>query len=153
MSLQSVREFLAKHAADIEILQKETSTATVSEAAQAFGVMPGQIAKTLSLWCNDQVILVILSGQAKVNNQKFKSQFKTKAKFLTAEEVVEWTSHPVGGVCPFGLPHPLQIYVDVSLKQFDMVLPAAGATNAALRLNPDRLAELTLATWVDVASN
>jgi len=151
MSLQSVRAFLAEHAPDLEILEKSASTATVAEAADAHGVQPGQIAKTLSLWLKDEVVLLVLSGDARIDNQKFKTQFKTKAKMLDGDEVLEWTGHPVGGVSPFGLPRALRIFVDVTLKKFDDVLPAAGATNAAVRIAPDRLAQLVHATWVDVA--
>jgi len=151
MSLQSVRAFLAEHAPDLEVLETATSTATVAEAAAAHGVVPGQIAKTLSLWLKDEVVLVLVGGDAKIDNQKFKAQFKTKAKMLDANEVVQWTGHPVGGVCPFGLPRALKIFVDITVKRFDMVLPAAGATNAALRIAPDRLAQLVQATWIDVA--
>ncbi|HHO8101587.1 YbaK/EbsC family protein [Pseudomonas aeruginosa] len=153
MSLQSVRAFLSEHAPDLEILEKDTSTATVAEAAVAHGVEPGQIAKTLSLWLKDEVVIVVMGGNAKIDNQKFKAQFKTKAKMLSADEVVVWTSHPVGGVCPFGLPHPLRVFADVTLKKFDVVLPAAGATNAALRIAPERLAQLVQATWVDIAQD
>jgi prolyl-tRNA editing enzyme YbaK/EbsC (Cys-tRNA(Pro) deacylase) len=151
MSLQSVRAFLAEHAPDLEILVKPTSTATVAEAAQAHGVVPGQIAKTLSLRLKDAVILLMLGGDAKIDNQKFKAQFKGKAKMLNTDEVVKWTSHPVGGVCPFGLPCELKIFADVTLRKFDVVLPAAGATNAALRVAPNRLAQLVRAEWVDIA--
>ncbi|WP_020070577.1 YbaK/EbsC family protein [Paraburkholderia caledonica] len=151
MSLYSVRAFLSQHAPDLEIVEKPTSTATVAEAADAHGVSPGQIAKTLSLWLKDEVILLVLGGDAKIDNRKFKDQFKGKAKMLNAEEVVEWTSHPVGGVCPFGLPRELKVFADLTLKKFDVVLPAAGATNAALRIAPQRLVELVGAEWVDVA--
>jgi prolyl-tRNA editing enzyme YbaK/EbsC (Cys-tRNA(Pro) deacylase) len=151
MSLQSVRAFLAEHAPDLEIVEKSESTATVAEAAAAHGVQPGQIAKTLSLWVKDEVVLVVLGGDAKIDNQKFKAQFKAKARMLDADEVVWWTGHPVGGVCPFGLSHALKIFVDVTVKKFDLVLPAAGATNAALRIAPDRLTQLVQARWVDVA--
>jgi prolyl-tRNA editing enzyme YbaK/EbsC (Cys-tRNA(Pro) deacylase) len=151
MSLQSVRRFLAEHAPDLEIVEKATSTATVAEAAEAHGVEPGQIAKTLSLWLKDEVVLVVLGGDAKIDNQKYKAQFKTKARMLNADEVVEWTGHPVGGVCPFGLSRPLRIFADLTLKKFDVVLPAAGATNASLRIAPDRLAQLVQATWIDIA--
>jgi prolyl-tRNA editing enzyme YbaK/EbsC (Cys-tRNA(Pro) deacylase) len=151
MSLQSVRAFLAEHAPDLEIVETSTSTATVAEAAETHGVQPGQIAKTLSLWLKDEVVLVVLGGNARIDNQKFKARFKTKPKMLNGNEVVEWTSHPVGGVCPFGLPRALRIFTDETLKRFDVVLPAAGANNAALRIAPDRLVELVQATWVDVA--
>jgi prolyl-tRNA editing enzyme YbaK/EbsC (Cys-tRNA(Pro) deacylase) len=151
MSLQSVRAFLSEHAPDLEILEKSTSTATVAEAADAHGVHPAQIAKTLSLWLKDEVILLMLGGDARIDNRKFKDHFQSKAKMLNAEEVVEWTSHPVGGVCPFGLPKPLRIFADQTLNKFDVVLPAAGATNAAVRVEPDRLVRLVQATWVNVA--
>ncbi len=153
MSLQSVRDHLARHAPDLEIVEMPISTATVMEAAAAHGVVPGQIAKTLSLWLKDEVILLMLGGDARLDNQKFKARFLGKARMLTAAEVVERTGHPVGGVCPFGLSHPLKIFVDVTLKKFDIVLPAAGATNAALRVTPDRLAQLVCAEWVDVAKS
>jgi prolyl-tRNA editing enzyme YbaK/EbsC (Cys-tRNA(Pro) deacylase) len=151
MSLQTVRDFLSAHAPDLEIIEMPTSTATVPEAAAAHGVEPSQIAKTLSLWLKDDVILLVLGGDAKIDNQKFKARFATKAKMLGAAEVVERTGHPVGGVCPFGLPQGLKVYVDVTLKRYDVVLPAAGATNAALRIEPDRLASLVQGEWVDVA--
>lgn len=151
MSLQSVRAFLTAHAPDLEVMEKSASTATVAEAAAVHGVEPGQIAKTLSLWLNDEVVLVVLGGDARIDNQKFKARFKTKPRMLNASEVVEWTSHPVGGVSPFGLPRALRIFTDVTLKKFDVVLPAAGATNASLRVAPDRLAQLVQATWVDIA--
>lgn len=151
MSLQSVRAFLDECAPDLQIIEKSISTATVDEAAEAHGVAPGQIAKTMSLWLKDEVILVVLGGDARIDNQKFKAQFKGKAKMLSAEDVVKWTSHPVGGVCPFGLPQRLRIYADVNLKKFDVVLPAAGSTNSALRISPDRLALLVEAEWVDIA--
>ena len=151
MSIESVREYLSKYAPELEIIEKQGSTATVAEAAEAHGVAPGQIAKTLSLWLKDEVILLVLGGDAKIDNRKFKDRFKGKAKMLSADEVVEWTSHPVGGVCPFGLPREVKVFADVTLKKFDVVLPAAGATNAALRVRPDRLAQLVRAEWVDVA--
>jgi prolyl-tRNA editing enzyme YbaK/EbsC (Cys-tRNA(Pro) deacylase) len=96
----------------------------------------------MELLLKDEVVLVMLGGNAKIDYQKFKGQFKTKAKMLNVDEVVEWTSHPVGGVCPFGVPHALRIFADVTLKKFDVVLPAAGATNAALRITPERLVQL-----------
>ena len=151
MTLQSVRTFLSERAPDIEILEKPTSTATVLEAAQAHGVKPAQIAKTLSLKLKDEVILLVIGGDAKIDNRKYKDQFGGKATMLTADEVLHWTGHPIGGVCPFGLPQKLRIFADTTLKKFDVVIPAAGATNAALRISPERLVELVGAQWVDVA--
>ncbi|MGI4982775.1 MAG: YbaK/EbsC family protein [Janthinobacterium lividum] len=153
MSLQSVRTFLDERAPDIAILETPTSTATVAEAAQVHRVAPGQIAKTLALWLDDEVILLVMGGDARIDNRKYKDRFGGKAKMLNAEEVVTWTSHPVGGVCPFGLPGEPTIFTDVTLQAFDVVLPAAGAVNAALRIAPGRLAQLVNAEWVDIAQS
>lgn len=151
MSLQSVRAFLAARAPDIEILEATTSTATVALAAEAHGVAPDSIAKTLSLRLNGEPILLVMSGESRLDNRKYKDRFGAKAKMLGAEEVLEATSHPVGGVCPFGLPRPLRVYADVSLRKFDVVVPAAGSAHSAMRIAPERLVELTHAEWVDVA--
>lgn len=150
MSLQTVRQFFADRAPDIEIIELNQSTATVALAAAAHNVVPGQIAKTLSLKVKDEVILVVAKGDARLDNKKLKNAFGAKARMLSADEVVIWTGHPVGGVCPFGLENPLSVYCDVSLKTFDEVLPAAGAIHSAVRISPQRLAELTDATWIDV---
>lgn len=150
MSLQSVRQFLAEHAPDIDILELNQSTATVDLAAKAHNVEPGQIAKTLSLKIKDTIVLIVTRGDARLDNKKLKSTFGAKARMLSSDEVVNATGHPVGGVCPFGLETPLPVYCDISLKAFNDVLPAAGATHSALRISPDRMAELTAATWVDV---
>src|ERR1700730_16534847 len=122
MSLQSVKSFLSKHAPDLNILEKDTSTATVTEAAIAHGVEPGQIAKTLSLWLREEVILLVMGGDARIDNRKYKDQIGGKARMLSAEEVLEWTTHPVGGVCPFGLPSQLRIFLDQSVRRFSVVL-------------------------------
>ena len=151
MSLDSVRAFLAEHAPDIEILEATTSTATVALAAAAHGVQPAEIAKTLSLRLNGDAILLVMSGEARLDNRRYKDRFGAKAKMLDATEVLEATSHPVGGVCPFGLPRPLRVYADVSLRAFDVVVPAAGDTHSALRITPDQLVQLADAEWVDVA--
>lgn len=150
MSLHSVREFFASQAPDIEIIELSQSTATVALAAAAHNVEPGQIAKTLSLKVKDEVILIVAKGDARLDNKKLKSTFGAKARMLSSDEVVLTTGHPVGGVCPFGLENPLAVYCDVSLKQYQEVLPAAGATHSAVRISPARMAELTGATWVDV---
>ncbi len=151
MSLQSVRDFLAAHAPDIEILQATTSTATVALAAAAHGVEPASIAKTLSLRLNGEAILVVMGGMARLDNRKYKDRFGAKAKMLDADEVLAATSHPVGGVCPFGLPRPLRVYADLSLGAFEVVVPAAGDTHHAMRISPERLVQLAGAEWIDVA--
>lgn len=150
MSLESVRAFFSQQAADISVIETEASSATVTLAAEAHGVDPAQIAKTICVRVGDRVMLVVASGTARLDNRKSKDVLGGKPRMLDAEEVVAATSHPVGGVCPFGLPTPLPIYCDVSLKRFDVVVPAAGAINAAVRISPDRMAELVDAEWVDI---
>jgi len=150
MSIDSVRRFFAANAPDIAVMEAEQSTATVALAAAAFGVAPGQIAKTLSLRAGDCVFLLVTAGTARLHNGKAKAAFGGKTRMLAAHEVEALTGHPVGGVCPFGLSTPLPIYCDVSLKAFDEVLPAAGSGNSAVRIRPLRLAQLVGAAWVDV---
>jgi prolyl-tRNA editing enzyme YbaK/EbsC (Cys-tRNA(Pro) deacylase) len=150
MTVESVRAFLATHAPDIRTVELDDSTATVELAARRHGVQPAQIAKTLSLRIKDQVLLIVTSGTARLNNRKIKDALGGKPRMLAADEVVALTGHPVGGVCPFGLATPLPVYCDVSLQAFDEVLPAAGSTNSALRISPARLAALVAAQWVDV---
>ena len=150
MSLQSVREFFAARQLDIPIIELETSTATVALAAAAHGVEPGRIAKTLAFRLGDgRVIMLVASGDSRVDNRKFKTAFG-KGKMLAADEVGELTGHPVGGVCPFGLAQALPIYLDKSLQNFDSVLPAAGDIHTAVRISPAQLAVLTDGQWVDV---
>jgi prolyl-tRNA editing enzyme YbaK/EbsC (Cys-tRNA(Pro) deacylase) len=150
MSLDSVTAFFATHAPDITVERYAASTATVALAAEALGVEPGQIAKTLSLRQGDDVVLLVARGDARLDNRKYKDRFGQKARMLGLEDVERETGHPVGGVCPFGLARPLRVFCDVSLRDFDVVYPAAGAPDAAVRMTPDRLALLTNAEWVDV---
>jgi prolyl-tRNA editing enzyme YbaK/EbsC (Cys-tRNA(Pro) deacylase) len=150
MTVESVRAFFAAHAPEIVILETEASSATVDMAAAAHGVQPAQIAKTLSLRVKERTVLVVTSGTARLNNRKIKDVLNGKPRMLGADEVVALTGHPVGGVCPFGLATPLPVYCDVSLKRFDEVVPAAGSTNSALHITPQRMAELVNAEWVDV---
>ncbi|MBS8258624.1 YbaK/EbsC family protein [Roseibium polysiphoniae] len=153
MSLNSVREHLAEAAPELRVLETDASSATVELAAAAHGVEPAQIAKTLSFRLKDEVFLVVARGDARLDNKKAKAAFGGKVKMLGREEVEEITGHPVGGVCPFGLANPLKVYLDESLKAFDEVIPAAGATNAAVRVSPVRMAEITSGTWVDVCQD
>lgn len=150
MTVESVRSFLETHAPDIAIVELQASTATVEMAARGHGVEPAQIAKTLSLRIRDRTLLIVTAGDARLNNRKIKDVLGGKPRMLSADEIVAATGHPVGGVCPFGLPAPLPIYCDVSLKAFAEVVPAAGSTNAALRIAPQRMAELVGAEWIDV---
>jgi prolyl-tRNA editing enzyme YbaK/EbsC (Cys-tRNA(Pro) deacylase) len=150
MSLESVRAFFAAKAPDIAVVESPISSATVVLAAQAYGVEPGRIAKTLSLRIGERVVLIVASGTSRMDNKKVKALFGGKPKMLGLEEVTEITGHEVGGVCPFGLKTPLPVYCDISLKAFDEVVPAAGSTHSAVRIAPTRLAELVNAEWVDL---
>jgi len=150
MSLQSVRQFFADRAPDVEIIELSQSTATVALAAAAHHVEPGQIAKTLSFKIKNEVILIVAKGDARLDNKKLKAAFGAKVRMLSSDEVIVLTGHPVGGVCPFGLENPLAVYCDISLQHYQEVLPAAGATHSAVRISPQRMAELTGATWIDV---
>jgi len=150
MSLQSVREFFVSRRLDIPIIELDTSTATVALAAQAHGVEPGRIAKTLAFRLGGgSVILLVCSGDLRVDNRKFKDALG-RGKMLPPEEVALLTGHPVGGVCPFGLARPLPVYLDVALQQYEEVLPAAGDIHAAARMTPRQLADVTQGVWVDV---
>jgi prolyl-tRNA editing enzyme YbaK/EbsC (Cys-tRNA(Pro) deacylase) len=150
MSLESVRVFFADKAADIAVIESPISSATVALAAEAYGVEPGRIAKTLSLRIGERVVLIVASGTSRMDNKKLKARFGGKPKMLGVDEVADITGHEVGGVCPFGLKTPLPVYCDVSLKLFDEVVPAAGSTHSAVRIPPSRMAELVAAEWVDV---
>ena len=150
MSLESVRAFFAEKAPDIAVIESTQSSATVVLAAEAYGVEPARIAKTLSLRVGDRVVLIVAAGTSRMDNKKVKALFGGKPKMLGLDEVADITGHEVGGVCPFGLRTPLPVYCDVSLKAFDEVVPAAGSTHSAVRITPARMAELTAAEWVDV---
>lgn len=150
MSVESVRAFFAERAPDIEVIESDLSSATVTLAAEAFGVPPSHIAKTLSLRVGEQVLLVVTCGTARLDNKKARAAFGGKPRMLNADEAFEATGHRVGGICPFGLKQPLPVYCDVSLKAFDVVVPAAGSGNSAVRIPPQRMADLVNAQWVDV---
>jgi prolyl-tRNA editing enzyme YbaK/EbsC (Cys-tRNA(Pro) deacylase) len=153
MSLESVRAFFAENAPDIAVTESPASSATVALAAAAYGVEPARIAKTLLLRIGERVVLIVAAGTSRMDNKKLKALFAGKPKMLGVHEVADITGHEVGGVCPFGLKTPLPVYCDVSLKAFDVVLPAAGSTHSAVRIAPSRMAELVKAEWVDVCED
>ena len=153
MSLESVRTFFAEKAPDITVIESPDSSATVTLAAAAYGVEPARIAKTLSLRIGERVVLIVASGTSRMDNRKLKARFGGKPKMLGIHEVAEITGHEVGGVCPFGLKPPLPVYCDVSLKAFDVVVPAAGSTHSAVHIAPARMAELVAAEWIDVCQD
>ena len=150
MSVERVKEYLRHWNAQDRILELGESSATVELAAQALHCAPERIAKTLSFALPQGCLLIVAAGDARVDNAKFKSKFGCKARMIPPAEVEEKIGHAVGGVCPFGLENPLDVYCDISLQAYDEVLPAAGAIHSAVRISPQRMASLTSATWVDV---
>lgn len=150
MSVENVRNFFKERNLEDPVFELEDSGATVELAAQVIGVEAKLIAKTLAFKLKEKDILVVTRGDARIDNKKFRSFFKTKAKMLDFNEVEEITGHPVGGVCPFGLKNPLEVYVDVSIKDFDFVYPAAGSRTTALKISPENIRRFTNAEWVDL---
>lgn len=152
MSIQSVKAFFKEKGREQDILEYEESSATVQQAADTLGVIPGRIAKTLSFRGKDgEAILIVAAGEAKVDNRKFRDTYGLKARMLSPEEVLEQTGHAVGGVCPFGLKQELDVFLDISLQRFKTVFPACGNTNSAIELTIEELKEYSSAKeWVDV---
>ncbi len=151
MAIEKVRAYLAEHDMADRILEFEVSSATVELAAQAAGVEPERIAKTLSLHVSERVALIVAAGDARIDNQKYKAQFHTKAKMLKAEEAEQLIGHAVGGVCPFAVNDGCDIYLDATLRRFETIFPACGSANSAIELTPNELEELCApCTWVDV---
>ena len=154
MSIEKVRAYFAPMGREGDILEFPVSSATVELAAQAVGVIPARIAKTLSFLVDDRCILIVAAGDARIDNSKFKHLFRTKAKMPTQEQVTELTGHAVGGVCPFATPEGVDTYLDVSLKRFDTVFPAAGSSNSAIELTCEELERYSnAADWIDVCKN
>lgn len=151
MSIERVRAYFRTLGRENDILEFPTSSATVELAAQAAGVIPARIAKSLSFLVDDQCVIVVCAGDAKVDNSKFKAQFHCKAKMLSHDQVSELTGHAVGGVCPFALNPGVSVYLDCSLRRFDTVFPAAGSSNSAIELTCEELEQYSGSLgWVDV---
>ena len=150
MSAQSVRAWIAQNAPELPIIEVEGTTATVNTAAEALNVAPGRIAKTLAVRAGDQLFLLVARGDARLDNRKCKDEFGARPRMLGADETLELTGHPVGGVCPFGLKTPLPVYLDVSLRAFDIVYPAGGSLNTSVEIATERLFELVAERWVDL---
>ena len=150
MSAESVRAWIAENAPELPIIAVEGTTATVDTAAVALGVLPGRIAKTLAVRAGEHLFLLVARGDARLDNRKTKNAFGARPRMLGADETLELTGHPVGGVCPFGLKTTLPVYVDVSLKAFDVVYPAGGSLNTSVEVSTKRLFELVGDRWVDL---
>jgi prolyl-tRNA editing enzyme YbaK/EbsC (Cys-tRNA(Pro) deacylase) len=150
MSLESVRAWLAEHAPDLPLIEVDGTTATVETAARALGVEPGRIAKTLAVRAGDEMFLLVARGDARLDNAKSKKEFGARPRMLGADETFALTGHPVGGVCPFGLATKLPVYLDESLKAFDLVYPAGGSLNTSVKVSVERLFDLVGERWVDL---
>lgn len=151
MSLEKAKEALERKGFLDHVIQLEHSTATVDLAAQALGVEPGMIAKTLSFLQGEKAVLILAEGTARVDNRKYKDIFHCKAKMIPFEEVEQLTGHAPGGVCPFGANEEVAVYLDESLKKFPTVYPAAGNDHSAVRLTIEELEQASGARgWVDV---
>ena len=151
MAIDKVKAYFAEFGREGDVMEFPTSSATVELAAQAVGCEPARIAKTLSFAVGDRVALVVCAGDARIANPKFKAQFGTKPRMLPAEEAEERVGHAVGGVCPFAVNEDCDVYLDESLRRFDVVYPACGSSNSAIALAPDELVACTPgSTWVDV---
>jgi len=151
MSLKRVKEHLKKYNLEKNILEFATSSATVEQAANAIGCEAREIAKTLSFIVKDNPILIVTAGDVKVDNSKYKQEFGVKAKMLDKEQVEVIVGHAVGGVCPFGINEGVKVYLDASLRRLDVIYPACGSSNSAIKLTLDKLEELTnYPAWIDV---
>lgn len=152
MSLESVRSYLTQWNAEDRILEFPASSATVADAAKVLGCKEEEIAKTMSFKVEEQVVLVVMAGDVKVANPKFKAQFNKKPTMIKGDEVEALTGHPPGGVCPFGVNEGADIYLDESLKRFDKVYPACGSNNSAIEVTLQELEQFSqFKDWVDVS--
>ena len=151
MSIEKVRAYFQQFGIADRIREFEVSSATVELAAVAVGVEGARIAKSLSFKAGEDAIIVVAAGDAKIDNGKYKTQFRTKAKMLTFEEAHTLIGHDVGGVCPFGVNPEVEVYLDHSLRRFETVLPAAGSANSCVELTLPELERCAGAVqWVDV---
>ena len=151
MSIEKVKEYFRQYGMEDRVWEKEHSSATVEEAAEALGCEPQRIAKTLSFQAGDVVVVVVTAGDRKIDNKKYREQFGCKAKMLKFEEVEDLVGHAVGGVCPFAVKEGVEVYLDESLKRFETVFPAAGSSNSMIELSIEELERYSHSLqWVDV---
>ena len=151
MSVEQVREYLKRWNRDKDLVETDASTATVLEAAKALKVIPARIAKSISLKQGNAAVVIVVAGDMKLDNRKYKDRFGIKARMLNPEEALELTGHAIGGVCPFALPEGVAVYLDASMKRFDTVFPACGSGNSLIELTLDELDEYSQnREWVDV---
>ena len=157
MSIEQVRAYLKRWNRDKDIVEMDISTATVELAAAALGVIPARIAKSISLrgsGANSGAMIIVCSGDMKIDNRKFRSHFNFKPRMLNFEEAREHTGHAIGGVCPFALPPEVEVYLDSSMKRFQTIFPACGSDNSLIELTLSELEEYSQSRgWVDVCTN
>ncbi len=151
MSFEKAKNYLLDRGYEDRIREFDVSSATVDLAAVAVGTEPARIAKSLTFLIGENPIMILCAGDTKIDNAKFKALFKVKAKMMTAEQVEEMIGHKIGGVCPFGIRDNVKVYLDISLKRFDVVYPACGSSNSAVQLSCDELEKASeSAGWIDV---
>ena len=151
MAIEKVKAYLRNYGMEERVLELDMSSATVELAAQALHCQPERIAKTLSFLVEGRAVLVVAAGDAKIDNAKYKAKFAAKAKMLSPQEAEAMVGHAVGGVCPFGIPDTVSVYLDESMKRFETVFPAAGSSNSAIELNMEELMRYSRAKeWIDV---
>ena len=151
MSVQKVKEFFSNNGNEKQVLEFEHTTATVEQAAEAIGCEPRRIAKTISLWQGDTPVLIVMSGEGKIDNKKYKAEFSEKAKMIAFDEVEAAVGYAPGGVCPFAVKDGVRVYADVSLQKFDTFYPAAGSSNSAVEMTSRELERYAkIEKWVDV---
>ena len=152
MSIEAGRAYFRQFGMEDRVREFEVSSATVESAAQALGVEGARIAKTLSFMVGEQPVLILMAGDVKVDNPKYKAVFHTKAKMMTPEQLEEYVGHQIGGVCPFGIKDGVDVYLDESLKRFNTVFPACGSSNSAIELTIPQLEEFSnFKEWIDVS--
>ena len=151
MSFIKAKEYLKKFNLEDRIMEFDVSSATVKEASNALGCTEGEIAKTLSFLVSNKPILIVTAGDSKIDNSKYKKEFNIKAKMIAFDEVEKIIGHSVGGVCPFGINENVEVYLDESLKQYEIIYPACGSSNSAVKLTINELEKTSnYLKWVDV---
>lgn len=154
MAIEKAREYLKKYGLENNVMEFDVSSATVPEAAKAVGCEEQEIAKTLSFLVEEKPILIVVSGDSKIDNSKYKAEFHTKARMIPFEQVEEMIGHAVGGVCPFGVKDDVVIYLDTSLRKCKMIYPACGSSNSAVKLTMEQLEQaISFDKWVDVCKD
>jgi len=151
MSIQKAKAYLSQFGIEDRVMEFSVSSATVELAAQAAGVIPARIAKTLSFKTARGCMLIVAAGDARIDNKKFKDKFEFKAKMLSGDDVLDLVGYPIGGVCPFGVSKDIPVYLDISMQRFNSVFPAVGSANSAVELNLEELYTYSNAVeWIDV---